>query len=1080
MTTASEPTAATARRPWYQSIAGNLLLAFALIVALTVSASLLSLIRFNQIDAVMNRLTGVSLPLVQSSLGVEAKTAELVVLATELSKAENEVQRFERMERLSDQIGQLWSVLSKLQTIISEETTAARLQQLVAAINTNIGDLDRSTREILLLGDRRHKAIDKIEAANEAALRLLLQVTDDILSRIGVSVDRARNGQTETPDLQRDLASLRTAYAARADFNRVTTLLSGIGSAVIPDALPGLRQQLATAADNLSQSLATLASDATPDSARVGELRAAGRSLVELGTVDDGLLAIQTKLLPERQAVAAQQAALQTIGVDLREQVSKLNESAEAEATSTAALSAQAIDSSRLWLILIAAASLILAGLIVWLFVLRYVVRRLTELATSMLAIARGELATPIPTPGRDELGDMSRTLAVFRDNARDIRAARDEAEKARAEAEAASRTKSAFLANMSHELRTPLNAIIGYSEILVEDATDSGDEATVGDLQKIQGAGQHLLGLINGILDLSKIEAGRMDVYLEQIYLARLVDEVRAIVEPLVKKNGNKLVIECPPDIGSMRTDLTKLKQSLINLLSNAAKFTQNGTVTLALSRAQTGSGQARFTFHVSDTGIGMNEEQLGRLFQAFTQADSSTTRHYGGTGLGLTITRHFASMLGGTIEVTSKPGEGSSFIMVLPDHPIQAAAPTAEYDDGRARERQRFRPHRAGGRRRSDRARPAGGDAGKGGPPRAARARRRRGARHSAQDAARHRHARCDDAESGRLVGTGYDEIRPIARSHPGHHDHHRRRPQSRLFARRVRVHDQADRPLAPALAGAALRRPRGASPGADRRRRSRRPRRRAQHARKFRPEDIPGRERSRCDRLAAEPSGAVAYPSGPDDAGDGRLRVPQSDPRRRQARRRARRRSIGEGADRRGTGISRRTHAARAEQGCPADRQPRLGAVGHRQAARAAYARGRTTHSRAGVSLMPKILLVEDNEMNRDMLSRRLVRNGFEVVVAVDGGQAVTMAAAEKPDLILMDMSLPVMDGLEATRQVKAAPETRSIPIIALTANALVEDREKALAAGCDDFDTKPVELPRLLEKIRNKLGASDPPR
>jgi signal transduction histidine kinase/CheY-like chemotaxis protein len=680
MTTASDLTAATARRPWYQSIAGNLLLAFALIVALTVSASLLSLIRFNQIDAVMNRLTGVSLPLVQSSLGVEAKTAELVVLATELSKAENEAQRFERMERLSDQIGQLWSVLSKLQMIISEETTAARLQQLVAAINTNIGDLDRSTREILLLGDRRHKAIDKIEAANEAALRLLLQVTDDILSRIGASVDRVRSGQADAPDLQRDLASLRAAYAARADFNRVTTLLSGIGSAGIPDALPGLRQQLATAADNLSQSLATLASDAAPDSARVGELRAAGRSLVELGTAADGLLAIQTRLLPERQAVAAQQAALQTIGVDLREQVSKLNESAEAEATSTAALSAQAIDTSRLWLILIAAASLILAGLIVWLFVLRYVVRRLSELATSMLAIARGELATPIPTPGRDELGDMSRTLAVFRDNARDIRAARDEAEKARAEAEAASRTKSAFLANMSHELRTPLNAIIGYSEILVEDATDSGDEATVGDLQKIQGAGQHLLGLINGILDLSKIEAGRMDVYLEQIYLARLVDEVRAIVEPLVKKNGNKLVIECPPDIGSMRTDLTKLKQSLINLLSNAAKFTQNGTVTLALSRAQTGSDQARFTFHVSDTGIGMNEEQLGRLFQAFTQADSSTTRHYGGTGLGLTITRHFASMLGGTIEVTSKAGEGSSFIMELPDHPIQAAAPAAD----------------------------------------------------------------------------------------------------------------------------------------------------------------------------------------------------------------------------------------------------------------------------------------------------------------------------------------------------------------------------------------------------------------
>jgi len=232
--TASDLPAATARRPWYQSIAGNLLVAFALIAALTVGATLLSLIRFNQIDAVMNRLTGVSLPLVQSSLGVEAKTAELVVLATELSKAENEAQRFQRMENLSDQIGQLWAVLSRLQNIISEEATAARLQQLVAAINTNVGDLDRSTREILLLSDRRSKAIDKAEATNEAGLRLLLQVTDDILSRIGTRITQGVSGQTDAPDLQRDLASLRAAYTARADFNRVTTLLNGIATATTP------------------------------------------------------------------------------------------------------------------------------------------------------------------------------------------------------------------------------------------------------------------------------------------------------------------------------------------------------------------------------------------------------------------------------------------------------------------------------------------------------------------------------------------------------------------------------------------------------------------------------------------------------------------------------------------------------------------------------------------------------------------------------------------------------------------------------------------------------------------------------
>jgi signal transduction histidine kinase/CheY-like chemotaxis protein/putative methionine-R-sulfoxide reductase with GAF domain len=241
---------------------------------------------------------------------------------------------------------------------------------------------------------------------------------------------------------------------------------------------------------------------------------------------------------------------------------------------------------------------------------------------------------------------------------------------------EVAGQHKSQFLANMSHELRTPLNAIIGYSEILQEDVADLGQEALVPDLKKIEGAGRHLLGLINDILDLSKVEAGRMDLFLEDVEVVPLLEEVRALIVPLAEKNRNTLELKLADDLGSIRTDRTKLKQSLLNILSNGSKFTENGRLTLVAERFEADRPMVRFA--VSDTGIGMNEEQLGRLFQAFSQADASTTKKYGGTGLGLAISRRFCQLLGGDITVTSRPGEGSTFTIVLParsDAPPQIA---------------------------------------------------------------------------------------------------------------------------------------------------------------------------------------------------------------------------------------------------------------------------------------------------------------------------------------------------------------------------------------------------------------------
>lgn len=249
--------------------------------------------------------------------------------------------------------------------------------------------------------------------------------------------------------------------------------------------------------------------------------------------------------------------------------------------------------------------------------------------------------------------------------------------------AESANRAKSTFLANMSHELRTPLNAIVGYSEMLQEEAEDSGNDASVPDLEKIRTAGKHLLSLIDDILDISKIEAGRMDLYLETFNIPALIESAVATARPLVEKNGNTVEVHCPENLETMHADMTKVRQVLLNLLSNAAKFTHNGKIAIGVERIKNEqlrmknqqessqiliSNSEFLSFRVADTGIGMTLEQLQRIFQPFTQADASTTRKYGGTGLGLAISQRFCQMMGGSIEAISTLGVGSAFTVLLP----------------------------------------------------------------------------------------------------------------------------------------------------------------------------------------------------------------------------------------------------------------------------------------------------------------------------------------------------------------------------------------------------------------------------
>jgi CheY-like chemotaxis protein len=232
----------------------------------------------------------------------------------------------------------------------------------------------------------------------------------------------------------------------------------------------------------------------------------------------------------------------------------------------------------------------------------------------------------------------------------------------------------------MSHELRTPLNAIIGYSEMLREEAEELALTQFLPDLDKIRTAGKHLLSLISSVLDLSKIEAGKMDLYLERFDLAVMIKDVVDTIQPIVELSSNALKVHCPDDLGSMHADLTKTRQTLFNLLSNGCKFTENGTITLTVEREAGDKPELdQLIFRISDTGIGMRSEQIEQIFQPFTQADPSTTRKFGGTGLGLAISHRFCQMMGGTIEVESTLNKGSTFTVRLPAY-VPDSKPASE----------------------------------------------------------------------------------------------------------------------------------------------------------------------------------------------------------------------------------------------------------------------------------------------------------------------------------------------------------------------------------------------------------------
>src|SRR5579871_254551 len=278
------------------------------------------------------------------------------------------------------------------------------------------------------------------------------------------------------------------------------------------------------------------------------------------------------------------------------------------------------------------------------------------------------------------QAGHHGELIVLAMEDVTERRRAEEEVAKAKEAAETANKTKSMFLANMSHELRTPLNAILGYAEMLQEEAVERQVDGFGADLEKISASGKHLLALINDILDLSKIEAGKMELFLETFDVSKMIDEVASSMRSMVEKNNNTLHIKMSPDLRTMHADQIKVRQGLSNLMSNAVKFTHEGSIELIAERKRMDGGEW-IVFRVADTGIGLSPEQIVRLFQDFTQADASTTRKFCGTGLGLALTRRFCQMMGGDVTVSSVPGEGSVFTIRLPAWISESSTETSEH---------------------------------------------------------------------------------------------------------------------------------------------------------------------------------------------------------------------------------------------------------------------------------------------------------------------------------------------------------------------------------------------------------------
>ena len=575
--------------------------------------------------------------------------------------------------------------MSNLKESRTSNPNLTLIEQLITSFRSNLAELNWLVTRRLSASEQLADLRQVLFDTNDEIRRLFAPWFQIIDMQVSQSLDRLRNSTSPTDSLDagRELATAvaidRPAQSASRSFSAIVDELDRTASISERQRMPVIQFQLRQALEELSSMAYDLDAKLRPlfnaKLAIVEALAVGGTSIPAVRGKEIDLLGQVEQLIRANTTLSAQlSSAVDQLVVQAGTDVRTSTDSV----ASVQRVSAQILR-------LMAGLSLVSSILIVWLYVSRGLIRRLMKLNQGMVAIAAGRYQVPIPISGNDELAEMGRVVEIFRKNTlerdellseRAEAAARleklvdertSELKQARDQAETMSRTKSSFLANMSHELRTPLNAIIGLTEMLVNNATRFGTERAAEPLRRVNRAGTHLLGLINQILDLSKIEAGKLEINVETIRVAPLIDEVIGTARPLSERNNNQLSVDCPRDLPAIEADAMRLRQILLNLLSNACKFTKGGSVTLRVTRARH-EQQNCVEFTVIDTGIGMSAEQMQRLFEEFSQADASTARDYSGTGLGLAITRRLCQMMGGDVSVTSEPGKGSTFTVRLP----------------------------------------------------------------------------------------------------------------------------------------------------------------------------------------------------------------------------------------------------------------------------------------------------------------------------------------------------------------------------------------------------------------------------